>query len=97
MSAHDERFQIERTTDGWQLLVAAVDWDGHMPSLRWSVYRRWKREPNSEQLERARAACLRNRGYFRVCRVCGKHFLLGHMIETGVCHGCAEKELGVAF
>lgn len=93
----EDDFRLERTTEGWRLLVAAVEWDGHMPSVRWRVYRRWKREPNSEQIERARAACLRNRGYFRFCRLCGRHFLLGHMFDREMCHGCAERELGVAF
>lgn len=35
--------------------------------------------------------------YFQTCDCCQQLMAVGHMHDDGVCQGCAEKHLGVAY
>lgn len=49
-------------------------------------------------LERLVAAALRARSrQLTVCRFCGGRFPPELRIDTDVCYGCAERELGIVF
>ena len=81
--------------DPWAL-VAIVKWEGpHTPSLDWTTFRRWKREPTEERLQKAQAAALARPRFFRTCSICHELNNAGHMHDDHICQGCAERHLGV--
>jgi hypothetical protein len=92
---------------GFDLEVAVVWWHGQVPDAHWTRTRRWKREPDTDRIERAVRRALSARKYFRRCDVCGRRCNVGHMMYLVVllgpddacreqCQSCAEAR-GVVF
>lgn len=91
-----KEFLRVRAAGGLTMLeVAVVEWIGHSPSLRWDVYRRWAHTPDDEQVSRAERKAIGSSRYFRRCGLCGERWNVGQMHSREVCHGCAERHLGV--
>ena len=89
-------FRLTRDPDGWVYEVGTVDWPEPSKSVTvWIPFRRWKREPGSEQVTRARAAA--EKRFCARCRYCGELKMKGNVIERNVCHGCAQTHLHVCF
>jgi len=92
----NNHFRLTRDTDGWVYEVGTVEWPEPSKSVTvWKPFRRWKREPGSEQLTRARAAA--EKRFCARCRYCGELKMKGNVIERNVCHGCAQTHLHVCF
>jgi len=81
-----------------QLRLPTTEWVGpHTPKASSRLWKRVKWEGMGEVrlsrlLESARQA---RAAEFTRCRFCGQEFPPGRRHETDVCHGCAERHLGV--
>lgn len=78
--------------------VGRVTWNGpHEPGIYYTPFRSWKKQPTPAMIARARQAALRNRKYFRICTRCHRITNDGHMHDSNICQGCAERYLGVVY
>lgn len=83
-----------------EIRLPTIEWHG--PHTPVTTTRLWKRAPTAgltpEDLKSLVCRGLRaRRGQFRKCRYCGREVPVEHRFSTDVCHGCAEKHLGVCF
>lgn len=78
--------------------VGRVKWNGpHSPELYYTPFRQWKKIPTDSMLARARQAALRDRRFFVICKRCKQINNVGHMHDSNICQGCAERYLGVVY
>ena len=102
----DDEIAVEEDLDGVWISWVVTEWHSHMPhrALRKYAFRPWRDMPknplaaaNHLQSEVRRALHARRSSYRR-CHFCRDKLApeLLHHTEIGwVCHGCAERELGV--
>lgn len=90
----DTYLKFVPTLEGWAMQVGVVGWvSPHEPSLEWKTFRTWRHEPNAERKDRAKVAAIKR--FFRTCVQCRELCNVGHMHDSKLCQGCAERELGV--
>ncbi len=81
---------------GWVFEVGVVAWDGpYMSHVVWQPFRRWRTAPDESRFDRARAAAVQVRRFFRTCKFCHELTNSGCMHDRVTCHGCAEQYLRV--
>jgi hypothetical protein len=99
-----------RGEKGIVILVTPESIELRLPTVEWTmgVYgpatssKFWKRinvyETTDEELDILLKDALKERqNEFKTCRYCMKSFPPEHRINENVCHGCAERYLGVVF
>jgi hypothetical protein len=97
----EEHGVIIRVTDfDCDIFLPTIRWDGHTPI---SAVKLWRstRLPNfdtPEQLFRlVEDGIQARRDEFHVCRFCQSHIPPERRFQPEVCHGCAERHLGIVF
>ena len=91
-----EHVRIHEDASGVSLQACIIEWPGsHTPVARWEVVRHWSAAPAAEEIAAATNALLDDKRYFRTCATCQRRLPRGHMHDAKICHGCAEKFLGV--
>lgn len=99
----DEGIVAVVTPEAIELRLPTVEWThgthGPSPSSRL-----WKRVMHSRLTEDGlrdllEQAQLARHGEYATCRICGRRFPPEHTVEGEdvVCHGCAERDVGVVF
>ncbi len=86
------------TAEAIELRLPTIEWKGPHEPVASSRF--WKRMQESEIADEELGVILREAlkerwGEFRNCRYCKKPFPPEHRHREDVCHGCAEKYLGV--
>lgn len=95
---------------GIVVLVTREAVEVRLPGVEWTcgaygpavTSRLWKRSSlrklSSERLRRLLAAAQEARlAEFEICRYCNRSTAPEHRIQDDICHGCAERHLGVVF
>lgn len=89
------------TREALELRLPTIEWPGpHEPRRTSRLFRRieWVSIDSREALlDLLKEALEARRVEFRTCRFCSLSFPPEQMIQTDVCHGCAENHLGVVF
>jgi len=77
--------------------VEEIEWLGPgEPRSTWRRARRLPADATEREVKAVMDDVLRDPQWFRQCEVCEEIYPLGHMLEH-LCHGCAERTLGVRF
>ena len=92
--------RVERQGDSVKILVADITWEGaHSPTTNWITAA--ELPGDDKQVESAIRRILADRRYFQVCSECHERNPVGWLSEweegNVVCHGCLERNHGVAF
>ena len=84
---------------GVNIQVKAIHWTSPYESeTHWVTAAKVRGTPTPERLLERVLRVLKDRKYFRVCKDCSERCSVGQMCtDMGVCHGCAERNHGVAF
>jgi len=89
------------TRDALELRLPTIEWPHpHEPRRTSRLFRKieWVSIDGREALrDLLKEALEARRVEFRTCRFCSLSFPPEQMIQTDVCHGCAENHLGVVF
>jgi hypothetical protein len=79
-------------------LVGRVKWDGpHEPSMYFTPFCSWQKQPTPAMLADARQNALRDQRFFRVCTICKRFKNIGHMYKSNTCQSCASRYMGVVY
>ena len=79
-----------------QIYVVRISWPHpHTPEVSWKRVRSLPQNASSDAINDAIANVLSNKRYFGTCEVCSATLPVGHMHSDALCHGCAERTLGV--
>lgn len=81
------------------LEVRVIDWEAgpHTPHANWIEVGRIAVGSDAAMISGARGRLLKRRRFFRVCSLCAERTPVGWMHDSRICHGCAERTLGVVY
>lgn len=90
--------RVVESLDGYALEVGIVGWEGpHRPYMVWKVFRKWRHPPSAQRLAVAQQKALQEPRFFKKCQSCYIRNNVGHILDSCICHSCAERDLGMVF
>lgn len=78
--------------------MQTITWNGpHNPICTWVAAHRLGRAATASEVQAAIHSVLNDARWFKICQTCGERNPNGWMLDDDLCHGCAERTLGVVF
>jgi len=93
----DEHIRVIRDSE-IIIQILVIKWPSpDQPKMSWKPVKTLPITLTEDQLQAEIHSIANNSKYFPICISCGERNSLGHMLYSGTCQSCAEKNHGIVF